>query len=527
MNKLDRTQSIIILGVIAKLTILVIANINGGFNGDEPMHIDSGNHLAWGYMSFQPMIGLFAWIQNQFNSHSIFIHHIFVHISAILIMVFSGLIVIKLGGKWMSVLFLQICLLAAPGFGVTQNSFMPVVFDQLFWVLNFYVLILFCVDNKNKDLIWLGILMGLAFMAKISILFFIAGIIFSALLVNRKLFLNKYSWVAILCYFLIILPNIIWQVKNDFPVIVHMTSLKTKMLDEYNMGKNSMLLFLSLNPLSLLVWGAGLFYAPFSSRFKNYRLATYAILFSFILFLIAKAQFYYIFPIMIISFTFGCIFLEQWLVSKKRLVQIYIALIIISGLLLLPLGNTVLPIDAYIKYGRFDKQNDALFFNKESMIGAKNEIKEKRIPLNFEEYYTTVDWKNLMEEITRIYSELPEKDKMNCKIWTLNYTQAGAVNFWRNKFRLPQAFTFQAAYYKWVPQLLNGQTIIAVGQSKRKEDYPRLMKFFSKYFETVIYKQSIFCPYAREKSDTYYQIFLCAGFRYNTAYLLIDRKSDI
>jgi hypothetical protein len=35
------------------------------------MHIYTGNHLAFGYMDFPPVLGLLAFFQNLLNLHSI------------------------------------------------------------------------------------------------------------------------------------------------------------------------------------------------------------------------------------------------------------------------------------------------------------------------------------------------------------------------------------------------------------------------------------------------------------------------
>jgi hypothetical protein len=43
---LPKEYIIISIFLIIKLTILTIADINEGFNGDEVMHIDSGHHLT-------------------------------------------------------------------------------------------------------------------------------------------------------------------------------------------------------------------------------------------------------------------------------------------------------------------------------------------------------------------------------------------------------------------------------------------------------------------------------------------------
>ena len=85
-----QTKLIIFIFCLAKLTLHLIADSHSGFQGDELMHIETGKHLAFGYMEFPPMIGLLAFIQNLFHSHSVFVYHIFPHIAMLLIIIYVG-----------------------------------------------------------------------------------------------------------------------------------------------------------------------------------------------------------------------------------------------------------------------------------------------------------------------------------------------------------------------------------------------------------------------------------------------------
>lgn len=62
MNK--QTRIIILIFCIISLALHLVADYHSGFGSDELLHIETGNHLAFGYMEFPPMIGLLAFIQN-------------------------------------------------------------------------------------------------------------------------------------------------------------------------------------------------------------------------------------------------------------------------------------------------------------------------------------------------------------------------------------------------------------------------------------------------------------------------------
>ena len=123
MNK--QTKLTILLFCILKLTLHLIADSHSGFQSDEFLYIESGRHLAFGYMEFPPLTGLLAFIQNLFHSHSVFVYHIFPHIAMLLIVIYVGKITVELGGKNIAVFITLFCLLIAPGFEGSQQPFEP------------------------------------------------------------------------------------------------------------------------------------------------------------------------------------------------------------------------------------------------------------------------------------------------------------------------------------------------------------------------------------------------------------------
>ena len=133
----------------------LVADSHSGFQGDELLHIETGKHLAFGFMEFPPLIGFIAFIQNLFHSNSVFVHHLFSHLATLCIMVVVAKITLELGGKNKAVFLVLLAIIIAPGFGRSEQLFQPVVFSQLFWVLGFYQLIRFVKYLDNKSLWYL------------------------------------------------------------------------------------------------------------------------------------------------------------------------------------------------------------------------------------------------------------------------------------------------------------------------------------------------------------------------------------
>ena len=71
-------------------------------------------------------------------------------------------------------------------------------------------------ENKPKDWILLGILVGLCFLNKYQTALIILPLAIWALLFKRETFKNLYFYLSIIIAFLIFLPHLLWLIKYDF-----------------------------------------------------------------------------------------------------------------------------------------------------------------------------------------------------------------------------------------------------------------------------------------------------------------------
>ncbi|MEP7238597.1 MAG: glycosyltransferase family 39 protein, partial [Ferruginibacter sp.] len=290
----NKTVIVVIAMCIVKLTLHLIADYNSGFQADEFLHIETGHHPAMGYMEFPPAIGWLAFIQNLFHSQSVFIHHIFTHIAAILIMVICAMITIALGGKTKAVFMLLLCIIVAPAFGRSQQLFQPVVFSQLFWLLSFLQLVHFVKTVKTKYILYLALSLTAGFLTKYDIVFFIAGL--TGLLFfkeTRTALLKTATLKYVLLSLLIISPNIYWQIQHQFPVLQMFSRLYETQLNKLSVADVFKNIFISLNPFTAVFWIAGLLFM-FNKKDKFiYRPIVACVLLSICFLALSKSKAYY------------------------------------------------------------------------------------------------------------------------------------------------------------------------------------------------------------------------------------------
>lgn len=483
-----KTKLIILLFCILKLFMHLWADSNSGFQGDELLHIEAGNNLAFGYMEIPPLIAILAFIQNLFDSQSVFMHHIFSHIASILILFYVAKITMELGGRNKAVLLVLLCFLIAPGFGRSQQLFQPVVFSQLFWVLAFYQLTRFVKYLDTKYLWYLAITVSLGFLAKYDIVFFILGLpsLFFFKRTRDYLF-QKRLWFYVLISLIIVSPNLIWQYLNDFPFLKMMERLYHVQLDNLNIIDVFLGLAISINPLNAVIC---LFGFMFMLNKGNKRLLplTVSILFSIFFLTCFRGKGYYYYPIVLTILPFGAGYFEKtFLQNRKWILYPLTAIMLLSAWLFVPFGLPINSLKDYLENIYPHEQN--------------NLVKGAEYSVPFGERYTQYKWPETMLALKTINDSLELETKKDIIIWGKHYAQAGAVQFFKEQYMLPEAFSLHGSFYNWVPKGEMPQTIIALGYD--------VGDFFYEYFEEVDLVKTIHNPYADEAEQVWQNIYIC------------------
>lgn len=482
-----QTKLIILFFCIVKLTLHLIADSHSGFQGDELLHIETGKHLAFGYMEFPPLIALFAFIQNLFGSNSVYIHHLFPHIASIIIIIYVAKTIIELGGKNKAIFLALFCIIIAPSFGRSQQLFQPVVFSQLFWVLSFYQLTKFVKYLDKRSLWYLTAFVVLGCTAKYDALFFISGL-FALLLYKRtrQALLQQHFWKNIIVVILLLLPNLIWQYANNFPVLQMFNRLYETQLDKISRIESLGQLLMGINPLvSLLIILPAFIYLLKNNKSINRPLAV-SILLSVLFLSFKNGKSYYFYPIVLTIIPFGALFWEQIVLEKKKWVIYPITTLLLLGAVLIPFGMPVYSFNRYL--------TKIYPFEKKEIEGGKYAIK-------YDEYYTKQKWQTTMQELKLVYDSLPLEERNICMIWGKHYGQAGAVNLLGVKYNLPKAFSYHGSFYSWTPKGQMPNTIIALSY--------RVGDFFSAYFDEVKLVRIIYNPYANNEEELYQRIYIC------------------
>jgi hypothetical protein len=446
---------------------------------DEYLHLDQANHLAWGYLSVPPFTSWTSYII-QLLGNSIFWIKFFPALYGVLTIYIVWKAIEELNGNLFALILGATCVLFSALLRL-NTLYQPNSFDVLSWTVLYFILLKYI---KTDDLKWLYVgatAFAIGFLNKYNIVFLLIGLLPSLLVTeHRKIFLKPTLYFAILVGLVLILPNLVWQYNNNFPVFHHLKQLAETQLvnvNRFDFLKNQLLFFMGSLIVILSSFYALLFYKPF----QKYRLFFFSILFTLIAFLYFKAKDYYAIGIYPIYIAFGSAYLADVLKDgwRKYLQPVAIALPLI---LFIPIYTIAFP-NKSPEYIVQHSEN----YQKLGLLRWEDG-KDHLLPQDFADM---LGWKELALKVDSVYLSLPNKE--NTLVLCDNYGQAGAINYFA-KQKL-KAVSFNADYINWFDLSKRYENLIRV---KEAEEVNVELQETSQFFQNSTLAGSITNQYARE-----------------------------
>ena len=474
-------KTIILIGFIGLKFLMQFLLLSSEYElqRDEYLHLDQANHLAWGYLSVPPFTSWTSYII-QLLGNSIFWIKFFPALYGAFTIYIVWKAIEELNGNLFALILGATCVLFSALLRL-NTLYQPNSFDVFCWTVLYFILLKYI---KTDDLKWLyigAIVFAFGFLNKYNIVFLLIGLLPSLLITeHRKIFLLPALYFAILVGLVLILPNLIWQYNNNYPVIHHLKELAETQLvnvNRFDFLKNQLLFFIGSLIVIFSSFYALLFYKPF----QKYRLFFFSIFFTLSAFLFFKAKDYYAIGVYPIYIAFGSVYLSDVLKDgwRKYLQPVAMALPL---LLFIPMYNVAFP-NKSPEYIVQHSEN----YKKLGMLRWEDG-KDHLLPQDFADM---LGWRELALKVDSVYVSLPNKN--NTLILCDNYGQAGAINFY-TKQEL-QAVTFNADYINWFDLSREYVNLIRV---KEADDVNAELQETSAYFQRAILAGTITNKYARE-----------------------------
>lgn len=306
-----KTKNFVLLGFILLKFVLQYILIDPVYelHRDEFLHLDQAHHLAWGYTSVPPFTSWISWIILQLGN-GVFWVKFFPALFGALTLVVVWKTIEELKGGWFALLLGAVSVVFSTLIRLNM-LYQPNSPDILAWTLLFFTIQKFINTQNSKWLWYAGIAFAFGFLNKYNIAFLLIGLLPSILITeHRTIFRNKQFYYAMLLAALLVLPNLIWQYTNGFPVFKHLDELARTQLvnvNRFDFLKEQLLFFMGSLFVVLAAFMAFIFYPPF----RKYRIFGWSFLFIISLFFYLKAKGYYAIGLYPIFLAFGAVYLEQ------------------------------------------------------------------------------------------------------------------------------------------------------------------------------------------------------------------------
>jgi dolichyl-phosphate-mannose-protein mannosyltransferase len=463
---------------LAKLALHVVAIQDYGYFRDELYYLASTRHLDWGYVDHPPLsIALLTLIRFSFGDSLVALRALPALVGAATVLL-TGMIARRLGGGWFAQGLACLAALLAPVFLGTHHVYSMNALDLLFWTLGVWLLLVILRESTTTRWVWLGVVLGLGMLNKLSMMWLGLGLGVGLLLTpHRRVFQTGGPYLAAAIAGALFLPHLLWQVANDWPTLEFMRNATSRKMAEVSLDGFVVGQVLTMGPGNALVWLAGLGYALIARPARPFRILAWIYLTVAALLLVGgRSRASYLAVAYPMLFALGGVAWERWSVGAARwwIRTPLTAIVAAAGLLVMPFALPVLKVESFIRY--------------QAALGMRPSTEERHEVGPLPQHYADMfGWEELVALVDTAYQRLTPKERARCRVFGQNYGQAGAIDVLGQRLGLPRAMSGHNSYWLWGPGNVEPTVLIIIGGDR--EDNAR-------FFEEIEIVGETRSPYA-------------------------------
>lgn len=327
--------------------------------------------------------------------------------------------------------------------------------DLLLVALSARVAVAALASQRGHEWLAYGAVVGVGLMTKLSMAVVGAGMAAGLLATRARRHLKTpWPWLGALLAAALFSPFVLWQVENGWVTLAWMRWVTERFNHHFPPGELVLQLVVTLNPVTLPIWAAGLYRltredGPDGTRALGVATWTFLLIFA-----VRKIKIYYLFPVFPLAFAAGAVQLEAWTAraSLRRLLAGYAAVLLGSCVVVLPHVIPILPIEAF------------LLLHRGLGVGKRiQHLPEYRIPGQFRFRF---GWDVVVDHLAAALDALPPDQRAQAAILTETYFEASAVDFLGPDRGLPPAIGGGNQYWLWGPGDATGEVVLVVGYSR-------------------------------------------------------------
>ncbi len=441
---------------VAALHVLLHLATNGryGIFRDEFYYLACADHLAWGYVDHPPLsIALLA-LQRALLGDSVHAIRLLPALAGAALILLAAVLARELGGGRFAQGLAALCVAIVPQYLVITGYYSMNALDLLVWAVGALLVIRMVKTDDDRLWLWLGAVLGLGLLNKMSPLFFATGLGAGVLLTPLRSHLRRPRlWLGGLLAGLLFLPHVLWQVANSWPTLEFIENATRYKNAEFSVAQFALAQILEIHPFlaPIVLLGLGWLFAHHEGR--RFRVLGILYVTVFAVMALQKSKPYYLGPAYPMLLAAGAVAFEAgtagWAWAGRARFAL-IAVLATGGLVVAPLVVPVLPIETLVRY--------------EGALGLHAPASEKKqmglLPQHFADRF---GWEEMAQAVAGVYRALPPEERSEAIILASNYGEAGALRYYGRRLGLPPAVSQHNNFYLWGPGRGTGAVVITVG----------------------------------------------------------------
>jgi len=436
---------------IAKLLLHATAITRYGWFRDELYYMVCAQHPAAGYVDQPPLSIWILGLVRAVLGDSLIAIRLLPALAGATTVFLTGRIARELGGGRFAQVLAALAALVTPVFLGTDHYYSMNTFDILLWTLAAWIALRALRTGSPRHWLLLGLVLGLGLLNKISVTWLVAGLAAGVVLSpGRRVLLTPWPWCALAIALLLFAPNVIWQAAHGWPTLEFMRNATGRKMAAVNPASFIAGQVLSMNPVTLPLWLAGLLWLLFAPAARGARpLGVMYVAVAVFLMAGGRSRASYLAPAYVSLFAAGAVAFEG-AKAARALRAVAVAAVLVLGATALPFALPVLPVETYIRYAR-------------ALHMAPSTEENLRIGLLPQHYADMFGWEELVDEVEKAWRTLTPAEQAQCSIFAQNYGEAGAITVLGRHRGLPPALSGHNSFWLWGPGPRSGEVMIVVG----------------------------------------------------------------
>jgi 4-amino-4-deoxy-L-arabinose transferase-like glycosyltransferase len=437
--------------ITALLVAIVHAATAGRYDAqrNELYFLACGWHPDFGYVDQPPLVPLIAAATQVFGIN-IWMLRLPATIAAVALVFLAAAFARLLGGGGRAASLAAIAAGIAPGLAGLASHLTTSTFEPIAWTGAAFLLTRAMLREKPSDLVWTGVLAGLAMEAKWGIAVWLVALGIGVIATPaRRILAWRQLWLGVAISAILLAPNLIWQWQHGWPffevILPHLDSQRNYTGPFWQFEARQAM---SMNVLLAPLVAVGML-APFlDRRLAEARFLSIGFVLTTAFYFLQRGTNYYLFPVYPTMFAVGAVFCERLNVWIAR--GWMVAALAVSALFA-PIALPILEPSELVRYMAATNIRPAPI--EAAGVGA---------PLT-QSLSDEFGWRELEQKVAAVYRGLSAEDQKRVAILATNYGQAAAIDVYGRADGLPPALSGHNQYWLWGPRGYDGSLVIHVG----------------------------------------------------------------